>query len=152
MHYASSHRLSSAMQEAYTVPAAAWPNCRGHVYLDICCQPEYNSPRKNKKGKKGELRPPPGEGDWVHPCRGTVSVHCLKKEREPVPVHEPSHASSSVNTCCIQSNPAFKVTSKGARGVEGTPVPRGRKFEAKVPTNIPKNEFSQKTQTWYFSY
>ena len=37
-----------------------------------------------------------------------------------------------------------------ASGVAGTPVPRGRIGEAKVPAKIPKNEFSHKTQTGIF--
>ena len=57
--------------------------------------------------------------------------------------------SSSDETSGMMQATAIIDKKAEASGVAGTPVPLGRFGEAKVPAKIPKNEFSQKTQTWY---
>ena len=73
-------------------------------------------------------------GEWTY----------LGVYREGAELLEPDETSGMIQATAIIGKKAE------ASGVAGTPVPRGRFGEAKVPAKIPKNEFSQKTQTWYF--
>ena len=44
----------------------------------------------------------------------------------------------------LESNSAIRYKQEEASGVEGTPVPRGRKGEAKVPTKYQKMSFRRR--------
>ena len=64
--------------------------------------------------------------------------------RQRAELYEPDETSG------MKQATAIKYKKAEASGVAGTPVPRGRIGEAKVPAKIPKNKFSQKTQTGIF--
>ena len=87
-------------------------------------------------------------GPWHDPPGVIVHPASVRAEQTHTVYVESSLGSQTkapVGLLCSKKKPEKTI------GVVGTPIPRGRKFEAKVPTNIPKNEFSQQTRIWYFS-
>ena len=141
-------------------PSKPQTNCRGPVGLNLSLLNTTGPIKSKLKGKNG------GWGilhsRWTSPFGSQGGVPCWAywtcptrdsptwEWTSPGPYRLRAELWWTGETSGMKQATAIIDKKAEASGVAGTPVPRGRIGEAKVPAKIPKNEFSQKTQTWYF--